>query len=73
MYSRARMFDVPFLTNFDEVKKGEELLLEMSEKQKKKAVEKKRTWRDADHEDEKNAQKEAAVAEQRIKRSREAE
>ena len=72
VYSRARMFDVPFLTNRDEVKKGEELLLEISEKQKTKGGEKKRTWRDADNEDEKNAQK-AAVAEQRIKRSREAE
>ena len=43
--TRTRIVEVPFLTNCLEIRKGEELILEIDEPQKKTAV-KTRTWQD---------------------------
>ena len=57
-YSRARIFEVPFLTNCEELQQGEELILEISEKQKN-TTPAKRSWRDAMREEEKENKKQA--------------
>ena len=58
--NRTRIFEVPFLTNSEEVMEGEELILEVSEKRTDPKTTK-RSWRDAmkdqDREEEKNKRK----------------
>ena len=49
--NRTRIFEVPFLTNTEEVLQGEELIMEISEKRKEPKVSK-RSWRDAMRDDE---------------------
>ena len=62
--NRTRIFEVPFLTNSEEVMKGEELILEISEKRTdpkaKRGTE--RTWREAMR-DEERAKKQKASQE----------
>ena len=43
--NRSRIFDVPFLTNFEQLQAGEELIMEIIEK-RKEASSTKRSWRD---------------------------
>ena len=58
--NRTRIFEVPFLTNSEEVMEGEELILEVSEKRTDPKTTK-RSWRDAmrdqNREEEKNKRK----------------
>ena len=49
--NRTRIFEVPFLTNNEEVVQGEELILEITEK-RKEIKQNKRTWREAQKENE---------------------
>ena len=59
----TRLFEIPFMTNAENLEKGEELIMEVSEK--KKETKGKRTWRDAwkDQENEKaKAKKPKATA-----------
>jgi hypothetical protein len=46
--NRTRIFEVPFLTNSEEVMEGEELILEIMPPNTTKASKVKRSWRDAD-------------------------
>jgi hypothetical protein len=49
----TRICEVPFMTNFFEVEKGEELIMEILEKEKGEKVPAKRTWKQAFNDEEK--------------------
>ena len=51
-YSRARIFEVPFLTNSEELEEGEELILEIAERIPKQTPTK-RSWKDVLRQEEK--------------------
>ena len=53
--NRTRSFEVPFLTNSKDLEEGEELILQVYEKTKEDKPSAKRTWRDADKENERKA------------------
>jgi hypothetical protein len=64
--NRTRIFEVPFLTNSEEVMQGEELILEILEQRKElPKASKRRSWRDALKEEEKAALKDGETKKRR--------
>jgi hypothetical protein len=59
--NRTRIFEVPFLTNIEEVMQGEELILEIFEQRKDPPKASKRSWRDAMRDEEKAKKKQPRV------------